>query len=380
MLPFDEALAKMPTGRRAVKDRLVDMTVFGRNPGNLHGRIYRPADVTGPLPLVVVLHGCTQTAAGYDYGAGWSALADELGFMVLFPEQKRANNPNLCFNWFQPADIRRDEGEALSINQMISSLVDGQQVDPSRVFITGLSAGGAMASVMLATYPELFAGGAIIAGLPYGVASGVPQALERMNGKGLPGAEQLGELVRGASMYAGVWPAISVWHGDGDRTVSKKNADAIVDQWLAVHRLTGQSASEHRHPGFVHRVWRDGERVAVEQHMVIGMGHGTPLATSGAEACGAAGPFMLNVGISSTRRIADAWGLGQPHSAKQSDAGDQSRQPLKSEPAALSEPPVPALRIVRPSRLSPDYARPTGRGHNVGRMIEDALRAAGLLR
>jgi poly(hydroxyalkanoate) depolymerase family esterase len=116
--------------------------------------------------LVVALHGCTQTAADYDHGSGWTRLADRYGFAVLFPEQQRANNPNNCFNWFLPSDTRRSHGEAFSIRQMIERVITDHGVDRRRVFVVGLSAGGAMTSAMLATYPDLFAGGAIIAGLP----------------------------------------------------------------------------------------------------------------------------------------------------------------------------------------------------------------------
>src|SRR5918998_828227 len=98
-----------------------------------------------------------QTAAGYDHGAGWSMLADRYGFVLLFPEQRQANNQRLCFNWYQSGDIERGRGEPLSIRQMIERMVRDHNVDPRRVFVTGLSAGGAMTSVMLATYPELFA-------------------------------------------------------------------------------------------------------------------------------------------------------------------------------------------------------------------------------
>src|SRR3984957_15437188 len=155
----------------AADDRLRDFPEFGSNPGSLRARIYVPTSLTKDAPLVVVLHGCTQTAAAYDHGSGWSQLAEREGFALLFPEQQRVNNPNLCFNWFVPGDIRRDGGEALSIGQMIGAVVATYRLDRSRIFVTGLSAGGAMASAMLATYPELFAGGAIIAGLPYGGAS-----------------------------------------------------------------------------------------------------------------------------------------------------------------------------------------------------------------
>jgi poly(hydroxyalkanoate) depolymerase family esterase len=158
--------------------RLKKLENIGANPGNLLGWHYVPGTdhVSAPVALVVVLHGCTQTAAGYDVGSGWSKLADEFGFAVLFPEQSRQNNPNLCFNWFSDSDIERDHGEVRSIREMIGAMISGHSIDPKRVFNTGLSAGGAMANAMLAAYPEVFAGGAVIAGLPYGVASSIPDA------------------------------------------------------------------------------------------------------------------------------------------------------------------------------------------------------------
>ena len=96
---------------------------FGSNPGKLRMFTYRPKVLADPAALVVVLHGCTQTAAGYNEGAGWSTLADRYGFALLLPEQQRANNPNGCFNWFLPEHSRRDQGEALSIRQMIEKSV-----------------------------------------------------------------------------------------------------------------------------------------------------------------------------------------------------------------------------------------------------------------
>src|ERR1700730_5749564 len=134
---------------------------FGSNPGALRMFTYLPPDLPAGCGLVVVLHGCAQSAGGYDLGAGWSTLAKRFGFALLLPQQQRSNNPHGCFNWFQKGDIERGRGEALSIRQMVEQIVSDHRLDRTRVFVTGLSAGGAMTSVMLATYPDVFAGGAI---------------------------------------------------------------------------------------------------------------------------------------------------------------------------------------------------------------------------
>jgi poly(hydroxyalkanoate) depolymerase family esterase len=331
--------------------RLVPLAEVASNPGNLRGLIYVPADLPAGAPLVVVLHGCTQTAEGYDRGSGWSALADRFGFAVLYPEQQRANNPNLCFNWFAPADIRRGDGEVESIRAMTAAAVDQDRLDPARVFVTGLSAGGAMASAMLANHPEMFAGGAIVAGLPYGTASGVQEALERMRGQGHDRAALTGRL-RDASAHRGRWPTVSVWHGTADATVSATNAEMIVDQWRGVHAV-GAPQLVAEGGGWRHRTWRDAAgRVVLEDYLIAGMGHGTPIATVGDEAAGVAGAYMLDVGLSSTYRIAASWGI------------------------------VPATApTVRPAdRGEPQSTPAAPPAFDPARVINDALRAAGLMK
>ena len=178
--------------RRTPDSPLVETTGFGTNPGDLRMLSFVPADPQQAPALVVVLHGCGQTAAGYDLGAGWSTLAKHYGFALLMPEQQRSNNAQGCFNWFNPEDTTRDHGETCSIRQMIARMVRDQGVDRHRIFVTGLSAGGAMTSVMLATYPEVFAAGAVIAGLPYGVASNVREALNGMLQSPSHPAERIG--------------------------------------------------------------------------------------------------------------------------------------------------------------------------------------------
>ncbi|MGJ7456816.1 extracellular catalytic domain type 1 short-chain-length polyhydroxyalkanoate depolymerase [Halomonas sp. MA07-2] len=297
-------------GSNSEKDRLADLNEFGSNPGALNAKIYIPEDLPADAPLVVVLHGSDQTAAEYDKGAGWSEIADLYGVALLFPEQQRVNNFTLGFNWFEPDDGHRGAGEPLSIMHMVEQVVSDHGIDRQRIFITGLSAGGAMTSVMLATYPEIFAGGAIIAGLPYGSADTLPEAMLRMKGLGSTTAQQLETRLRNASAHEGPWPTLSVWHGSGDRTVDASNAKAIIGQWRALHDLEQRPSSTHSVDGYPRRVWSDAEgRELIEEYSITGMGHGTPLKTQGKNSYGSIGDYMLEVNISSTHYIADFWGL-----------------------------------------------------------------------
>lgn len=345
--------------------RLIKLHDFGSNPGQLNAWARIPSSTEDEkLPLVVVLHGCTQTAAGYDQGSGWSELGSAYGFAVLFAEQQRSNNPNLCFNWFEPGDTRRGSGEALSIAQMIESMAEHRGIDRQRIFITGLSAGGAMTSVMLAVYPELFAGGAILAGLPHGAAASVPEALQQMRAHS-PSARTSGSSIKKASSHDGPWPAVSIWHGTADSVVNPTNADAIANQWKHVHDITGAPDEDGLVEGHPHRAWRDASgRLLVEEYRIAGMGHGTPLATTGDCGCGEAGAFMLEVGISSTVHSAKTWGLlNERHRASDAPRG---------QAPATDLPVLPSTRTSAQAFV--DGADP------IRRTIEDALRAAGLMK
>ncbi|SOC39967.1 poly(hydroxyalkanoate) depolymerase family esterase [Rhizobium subbaraonis] len=297
--------------RRGDGPGLSEARGFGSNPGNLRMFEYVPEALPAEAPLVVVLHGCRQTAESYDRAAGWASLAHEQGFCVLYPEQKDANNPRRCFNWFRPSEVTRDRGELASIRQMIDHLSTRAGCDPARIYITGLSAGGAMTAAMLANYPELFAGGAIFAGLPFGAARDARRALAAM--ERVPGrdAREWGELVRAAAPAQGRLPPVSIWHGTADRTVSISNAEALVDQWLDVHGLEPGSFSESRAKGRRIRRWRDATgRSRVTYHRIAGLGHGTPVARGkGGGYATRPEPFMLEAGFSSTLEIAREWGL-----------------------------------------------------------------------
>jgi len=356
--------------------RLVEVRGFGSNPGALRMFKYVPAR---PEPaLVVVLHGCTQTAASYDVGAGWSTLADRYGFSLLLPQQQAANNPNKCFNWFLADHIEREKGEALSIREMVEAMIRDHGIDRRRVFVTGLSAGGAMTSVMLATYPETFAAGAVIAGLPYRTAMNLHEAFESMFKVRPRPACEWGDFVRAASPHCGPWPRISVWHGDADPLVKRENADQIVKQWTDVHGLDHQPTLTETVDGYPRQVWRDRSGVdLVESYTIPRMAHGTPLAAGDShDKCGVPGAFLLEVGISSSYHIAKFWGL-------------------TGNPRRATAPPSPARKLValpRPQRRettatagpepAADLREPAGPlracAVDVQAVIAKALKAAGL--
>ena len=287
-----------------------EVAAFGANPGELRMMVSAPADIRPGAALVVVLHGCGQSAQDYADGAGWLALAHRFGFVVLCPQQTRVNNFFGCFNWFVPGDAEREGGEAESIASMISHARALYPIDPARVHVTGLSAGGAMATVMLATYPELFAAGAIIAGLPYGAATTPFQAMRAMgSGSDLADAA-LGDLVRAASAHSGPWPRVAIWHGDDDVTVRPGSAGDLARQWANVHGAVTRAQDDRAEAGRRADFWRAPcGGVAVERHRIAHMAHGAALKTDGAEGCGTAGPHLIDIGVSSSGEIANGWGL-----------------------------------------------------------------------
>jgi poly(hydroxyalkanoate) depolymerase family esterase len=353
--------------------RLRLISRFGTNPGNLRMHAYFPDRLPFQPALVVALHGCTQDANSFDRGTGWSILADRLGLVVIYPEQQAANNPKTCFSWFLPGDTARDRGEALSIRQMIETAISEFGVDRRRMFITGLSAGGAMANVMLATYPEVFAGGAIIAGLPYGSAASVQEAFEAMFSERAPSSRALGDQVRAASQHRGPWPKISVWHGTADAVVKPSNADHTIKQWLNVQGLSERPCGEEQIGRHVRRTWSDATGdVRIESFTVAGMRHGVPLAAGDANSCGQAGPFFVEAGVASTWHIADFWGLCA--------AEAPVRTTQRARDIATSAILLPAQSAARSAGPHPDTAGQQGSNARLdpNAVIAAAFQAAGL--
>lgn len=299
-----------PAGPDAKTGDLIEIDQFGPNPGGLSMLTYVPDDLPAGAPLVVALHGCGQTAADYDTETGWTKYADRDGFALVLPETGPGNHPNRCFNWFRQRDQTRGSGEPRSIVSMVEYLLDGRDLDRDRVFVTGLSAGGYMTAVLMATYPELVAGGAVVAGGPYGCATGPTEALNCMN----PGVEKSpatwGDRVRDATDHEGPWPVVSVWHGSADATVDDRNRRETVKQWTDVHETDQSPEVAESVAGDAHRVYESDGQPVVETYHLEGMGHGVPVDPGdAADQCGETGAYVRDADICSTYHIGRFWGV-----------------------------------------------------------------------
>ena len=237
-------------------------------------KLYVPAALpAGPRPLLVMLHGCTQNPDDFARGTRMNALAEEAGILVCYPEQPQAANAQRCWNWFDPSHQHRDGGEPAILAGIVREIVSAHPIDASRVFVAGLSAGGAMAAVLGATYPELFAGIGVHSGLPYGAATDVGSALAVMrSGTG-----------RRAAQACGKTPRLIVIHGEGDRTVHPGNGEAVAG---SVPAGPGKDIVKPGSAGgrAYRRLTRPGEAggCALEYWKIEGLGH----AWSGGDAGG----------------------------------------------------------------------------------------------
>lgn len=212
---------------------------FSNPAGARSYKLYVPAgNSNGPRPLVVMLHGCTQSADDFAAGTQMNSLADEHGFVVVYPEQPAHANASKCWNWFKQQDQVRDAGEPSLIAGIVREVTQRDGIDPRRVFVAGLSAGAAMAVVLGETYPELFAGVGAHSGLPYGSAHDIPSAMAAMKGgrtgpvgsRNLPGAQA-------PTRKRAFQPVpVIVFHGDRDHTVRQTNGAEIVRQARDAHR------------------------------------------------------------------------------------------------------------------------------------------------
>ncbi len=224
----------------AQKD-LVEVKNFGTNPGRIKMFLHEPK--IGKLsslrkPLVVVLHGCSQSAEGIAKQTQWNILADKYGFYVVYPQQNLYNNPSLCFNWFSSEDVNKGQGESLSIKEMLNHMINNFPIDEDRVFVYGVSAGAAMSVVLMANFPEVIDGGAVLAGGPFMPELTDLQRIDLMFSPKENTAEKLGApILKLNSGYVGNYPKALIIQGKNDLVVNPKNANLLVKQWSFLHQI-----------------------------------------------------------------------------------------------------------------------------------------------
>ncbi|HTQ71246.1 MAG TPA: PHB depolymerase family esterase [Acidocella sp.] len=258
---------------------------FSNPAGTRPYKLYVPSGYHGqPIPLIVMLHGCTQSPDDFAAGTCMNALAEEHVCLVVYPEQTNVANMSKCWNWFSPGDQRRDQGEPSLIAGITREVMSQYEVDPRRVYVAGLSAGGAAAAIMGAAYPDLFAAIGVHSGLACGAAGDLPSALATMR-QGRNGVFQRRMMQPDAREGRRIVPAI-VFHGDRDTTVHPSNGDGVVEQsTLSMPRETrveeGRVTGGHSYIRSVH-ISMSGETL-VEQWLIHGAGHawsgGSPAGT-----------------------------------------------------------------------------------------------------
>jgi poly(hydroxyalkanoate) depolymerase family esterase len=260
---------------------------YANSHGSRRYKLFVPSrDAMKSLPLLVMLHGCLQDPDDFALGTRMNAIAAEQGFVVLYPEQSEAANQTRCWNWFNAANQRRDQGEPSIIAGMTREVIRSHNIDARRVYVAGMSAGGAMAAIMAATYSDLYAAVGIHSGMPYGAAQNFLAAITAMK----DGAA-IGTRLPSTSI-----PLI-VFHGDQDLMVNSRNGEQLVSQWLGdsapIRRQETSTAQAREGNGraFTRTRYHDGAgRAVAENWLVHDAGHAWSGGGSGGSFADSAGP------------------------------------------------------------------------------------------
>jgi poly(hydroxyalkanoate) depolymerase family esterase len=297
--------ALAPAAEPATPSRFGERTFTGAAGSRTYRLFVPPAhDGRAELPLLVMLHGCVQDAADIAAGTRMNQAAQERGLVMVYPEQPASANPQRCWNWYLPEHRARDGGEAALIAGITREVMRSHRIDARRVYVAGISAGGAMALVMAASYPDLYAAVASHSGVMFGAASDVAGALAAMQGQGLDPESGAAAVIDAMGSARRPVPALVI-HGAADPLVNPDNAEATADQWVRAHRGIGVSTRSEPESEEIERngrratrfTYRDAEGgVVVERWSIPGLAH----AWSGGAA---AGSFTDPDGFDATREI-----------------------------------------------------------------------------
>jgi len=280
---------------------------------SLHGereyRLYLPPGHSAgdPAPLLVLLHGCTQDADDLARGTRMDTLAGKRGVVVLYPEQAPDAHPMRCWNWYEPAHQERGSGEVALLAGMVEEVVEARGLDLARVYLAGISAGGAMAAVLAANHPELVAGVGSHSGVPYGAARGLAEAGAVLGGHAEPPAGKLARAVEEAMGDRARLLPLLVIHGEGDDIVSPRNARAFEAQWAELIRsLTGSEAVRKVRSAPAGAAW-DGEVIRLQDREGRGWFAGYRVEDLGHAWSGGSpeGTFTREGGLDASRLILD---------------------------------------------------------------------------
>jgi poly(hydroxyalkanoate) depolymerase family esterase len=303
------------TGSSFSQSHLKEIKNFGENPGKLSLYSFNASDrsFTKNKPLVMALHGCAMTAQKLNKLTEWDSLAKKNDFVVFYPQQKIINNGSNCFNWFLEKDINRN-GESFSLYQMIRYAIDSLQIDSTRIFFYGVSAGACMSDVMCANYPWLIKKAAIYAGIPFKTATGA--AGLKLAGKAIikPANERIYNVKKQTPFYSGNFPEIIILHGTEDFVTDYAYAGEFVKQWTGVHEISDKATVTDTAFNNNNRVQRfsyqDHENEKVIYYKIIGLGHKIAVDEGNGEGKGGKDKFFSeNVGFFSTYFIARDFGL-----------------------------------------------------------------------
>lgn len=314
---------------------LTQVSSFGSNPGSLNMYSYLPTSAPASgAPLVIALHGCTQSANDYYTNSGWPQEADTYGFDMIFAEQPSATNPiEECFDWGDTSNDARGNGEAESIYQMIQYAESNWHVNASKIYITGLSAGAGMTADMLADYPDVFAGGSIDSGPAAQCSTSGIYNTNCTSGTTSNTAAQWGSLIKNSdSGYSGPYPRVAIWQGSSDTTVNPAELTYNMDGWTNVWGLSQTPTStQSLTGGTTENIYQtSGGTQAVATFSVSGMTHGLAVNPgSGATQCGSTGTYYLNY-ICSSYYTLQFWGLTSGSTTSPSPSASTSTSPSPS--------------------------------------------------